>query len=308
MSCGEATELMAAFLDGELGVPDTVRLQHHLGDCEACRAAEASEMWLHSLLAAGALADEPPGSLRPRVLECIAREVAPPPRRPWWRRAVLPAAVGAAVSAAALLSVFAHFPREGLGESPFLVDAVAEHRRYADAEALGVALADVGRLEQWIGAHVGLAIKIPAGAARGEAPVGIRAVAVAGRPAAQILYAGEGRRISLFVTRKPSRPLPEEGEHIIAGREVYVSALGADHLGWWEDRRHLYLVVSSAGPDDLLALAELCMRSQRSRHARPPAPRRAQSRSAARDPRGRANRRHPPERSDSPERSDRRDA
>jgi hypothetical protein len=102
--------------------------------------------------------------------------------------------------------------------------------------------------------------------------VGARVVAVAGRPAAQILYTGDGRHISLFVARKPSRSLPEEGEHIIDGREVYTSALGASNVGWWEDRRHLYLVVSSAGPEDLLALAELCMRSQRSRQARPPVP------------------------------------
>jgi len=115
-------------------------------------------------------------------------------------------------------------------------------------------------------------VKLPAGAARGEAPVGARVVSVAGRPAAQILYSGDGDHISLFVARKPSRSLPEEGEHIIGGREVYTSALGASNVGWWEDRRHLYVVVSSAGPEDLLALAELCMRSQRSRPARPPAP------------------------------------
>src|SRR5262245_48880162 len=296
---------MAAFLDGELGVSDTARLQHHLADCEACRATEAAETWLYSLLAAGALTENPPESLRPRIENLIAREAAASsPCPPWWRRPVLPGAVGAAAGAAALLAVFAHFPRGGLSESPFLVDAVAEHRRYANAEASapGIALAEVGRLEEWIGAHLGLVVKIPAGAARGETPVGIREVAVAGRPAAQILYAGEGRQISLFVTRKPPRPLPEEGEHIIAGREVYVSALGADHLGWWEDRRHRYLVVSSAGPDDLLPLAEICMRSQRSRPARPPAPLRARSRNAARESRGRASRRH------SPEQSERRDA
>ena len=55
MTCGEAVELIAALLDGELGVSDTLRLQHHLGDCKACRAAQESEMWLHSLLAAGAI-------------------------------------------------------------------------------------------------------------------------------------------------------------------------------------------------------------------------------------------------------------
>ena len=276
MSCGEAVELISALLDGELGVSDTIRLQHHLSDCEACRAAQASEMWLHSLLAAGALSEEPPNLLRPRIQEHIAREAASAlrGRAPWWRRALFPAVVTGALSMVAVLVLLVHLPGGGLSESPILTDAVAEHRRYTDAEppSLGITVADVRPLEQWIGSQLGLTIKLPAGAARGEVPVGARVVAVAGRPAAQILYAGDGRHISLFVARKPSRPLPEEGEHIIDGREVYTSALGASNVGWWEDRKHLYLVVSSAEPEDLLALAELCMRSQRSRQARPPVP------------------------------------
>jgi anti-sigma factor RsiW len=276
VSCGEAVELISALLDGELGVSDTVRLQHHLGDCEACRAAQASEMWLHSLLAAGALSDEPPDFLRPRIQEHIAREAASALRghAPWWRRALFPAVVSGALSVVAVLVLLVHLPGSGLSESPILTDAVAEHRRYTDAGTppLGITVTDVRRLEQWIGSRLELTVKLPAGAARGEAPAGARVVAVAGRPAAQILYTGDGHHISLFVTRKPSRPLPEEGEHIIGGREVYTSALGASNVGWWEDRRHLYVVVSSAGPEDLLGLAELCMRSQRSRQARPPVP------------------------------------
>jgi anti-sigma factor RsiW len=233
-------------------------------------------MWLHSLLAAGALSEEPPDFLRPRIQEHIAREAALAlrGRAPWWRRALFPGVVTGPLCMVAVLVLLVHLPGGGLSESPILTDAVAEHRRYTDAEppSLGITVADVRPLEQWIGSQLGLTIKLPAGTAGGEVPVGARVVAVAGRPAAQILYTGDGRHISLFVARKPSRSLPEEGEHIIDGREVYTSALGASNVGWWEDRRHLYLVVSSAGPEDLLALAELCMRTQRSRQARPPVP------------------------------------
>jgi anti-sigma factor RsiW len=289
VSCGEAVELISALLDGELGVSDTLRLQHHLSDCEACRAAQASEMWLHSLLAAGALSEQPPDLLRPRIQEHIAREAASAlhGRAPWWRRALFTAVVSGALSVVA---------GGGLGESPILADAVAEHRQYSDAASpsLGITVADVRRLEQWIGSQLGLTVKLPAGAVRGAAPVGARVVAVAGRPAAQILYTGDGRHIALFVARKPSRPLPEEGEHIINGREVYTTTLGASNVGWWEDRRHLYLVVSSAQPEDLLALAELCMRNQRSRQAGPPVPMQTQRRRVSGAGLGRAVRQHPP--------------
>jgi anti-sigma factor RsiW len=274
VSCGEAVELIAALLDGELDVSDTLRLEHHLIDCDACCATQASEMWLHSLLAAGALSEAPSDVLRSRIQDDIAREAASAlrGRGPWWRRALFPGVVGGGLSVVAMLVLLVQLPGGELSESPILADAVAEHRRYTVAEtpSHGITVADVRRLEQWIASQLELTVKLPVGAGHGEAPVGARVVAMAGRPAAQILYAGDGRHISLFVARKPSRSLPEEGEHIIDGREVYTSVLGASHLGWWEDRRHLYLVVSSAGPEDLLTLAELCMRSQRSR--RPPVP------------------------------------
>jgi anti-sigma factor RsiW len=206
-------------------VSDTLRLEHHLVDCDACRAAQASEMWLHSLLAAGALSEAPSDFLRSRIQDDIAREAASAlrGRASWARRAIFPGVVGGALSVIAVLVLFVLLPGGGLSESPILADAVAEHHRYTVAETSshGIAVADVRRLEQWIASQVGLTVKLPVGAARGEAPVGARVVAVAGRPAAQILYAGDGHHISLFVVRKPSSSLPEEGEHIIDGREVY---------------------------------------------------------------------------------------
>jgi len=93
--------------------------------------------------------------------------------------------------------------------------------------------------------------------------VGARAAVVAGQPAAHVVYAGDGRRISLFVAPTPRERLPERDEHVVDGVEVYVAALGADRVGWWQDGRHLYLAVSQTTKEDLLALASLCVRSRR---------------------------------------------
>ena len=276
MSCGEAIELISALLDGELGVSDTIRLQHHLGDCEACRAAQASEMWLHALLAAGALSEQPPDFLRPRsrsTSHARPHRHCAGARHGGAARSFSPSSSGA-LSVVAVLILLVHLPGGGLSESPVLTDAVAEHRRYSDA---GIAICSaspsptsparaVGRLPGW--ASRSSFRPAPRAARR---PWALASSPWPGAPPPSSLY---GRWTPHLALRGPEavRPLPEEGEHIIDGREVYTSALGASNVGWWEDRRHLYLVVSSAGPEDLLALAELCMRSQRSRQARPPVP------------------------------------
>jgi mycothiol system anti-sigma-R factor len=271
VTCEEAGEMISVLLDGELAVPDIARVQHHLVDCEPCRAAHASETWLHSLLAAGVLSEEPPDSLRRRVLERISDEAASSlGRARRWRGGPLPALIGGGLFTLAALVILIHLERRGTRESPILVDVLAGHRQYTDVSTPHLDIrGDARRVERWIRDRLGLAVRLPSGAGRGEAPVGARVATVAGRPAAQVLYAGEGRRISLFVARKPPQPLPEEGEHIVDGAEVYIKALGASHLGWWQDDKHLYLAVSAAGAEDLLGLAALCIQSPRA--AWPPA-------------------------------------
>ena len=274
MTCEEAGAMISVLLDGELSVPDIARVQHHLVDCEPCRAAHASETWLHSLLAAGVLSEEPPDSLRRRVRERIADEAAASHGRTRrWRRALFPALIGGGLFSLAALFVLIHLERRGTRDSPILVDALAGHRQYTDVSTPHLDIrGDARRVERWMRDRLGLAVRLPSGAGRGEAPVGARVATVAGRPAAQILYAGEGRRISLFVARKPPQQLPEEGEHIVDGAEVYIKALGASNLGWWRDDEHLYVAVSAAGTEDLLGLAALCIQSQRAPHGPSPSP------------------------------------
>lgn len=264
MTCEDAREFIAVYLDGELAVPDIARLQQHLAACEACRAARDAEAWLYSIIAAGALSEEPPDSLRRRIRERVSGDVAALSvvRSRRWRRVFLPALIGAlSAGAGLLLAIRALGP---VGTPPILTDAVAGHWQSAETDARLEVKGDAHRLEQWLRDSLGMAVRLPVDAGRGEIPVGARVVSMAGRPAAQVLYTGAGRSISLFVARKPPRPLPEEGEHIVDGVEVYVTALGASNLGWWEDNGHLYVAVSSDAQEHLLALAERCVRSQRS--------------------------------------------
>jgi mycothiol system anti-sigma-R factor len=264
MTCDEALEFISVYLDGELAVPDIARLQQHLRRCEACRASQDAEAWLSSIIAAGALSEEPPDSLRQRIRERVSADAAAlsVARSRRWRRALLPALIGALSAGAGLfLAVRAFGP---VGAPPILTDAVAGHWQYSDTDARLEVKGDAHHLEQWLRDHLGMAVRLPADAGRGETPVGARVVRMAGHPAAQVLYTGAGHSISLFVAQKPPRPLPEEGEHIVDGVEVYVTALGASNLGWWQDSRHLYVAVSSDAQEHLLALAERCVRSQRS--------------------------------------------
>src|SRR5262245_42999202 len=171
MTCDEAVELISVSLDGELAVPDIARLEQHLAACESCQAARAAEAWLSSIIAAGALSEEPPDALRRRIRERVAVEAAraslAPRRR--WPRTLLPAALGAmAVGIAPFLAIRALGP---IGTPRILADAVAGHWEYADDATLLDVTGDARRLEQWARDHLGLAVRLPADAGGGQAPV-----------------------------------------------------------------------------------------------------------------------------------------
>jgi anti-sigma factor RsiW len=202
-------------------------------------------------------------------MESIAAEAAIPVHRDSARRRrvlfpVLAAALACAVAAAIALSVER---RARPGDAVVLRDAVSEHRASALASGapLDITAASAARLERWIKGRLGLAVTLPSSGARGEALVGARVATVDGRAAAHIVYDGGGRRVSLFVTGRPPRRLPEESEHNVYGVDVYTTTLEATALGWWEDGRHLYLTVMAANREDdgdVLAMAARCVQSR----------------------------------------------
>src|SRR5262245_10585140 len=136
MTCEEAAALISVLLDGELGVSDIVRLEQHLGHCEPCRALHNSEVWLHSLLAAGALSEEPPEALRVKVRKRIAAEAAVARvGRPRRSRRALVTIIGGALSVLVALFLTVLEDDGATTQFPILADALAGHRQYGDAVA-----------------------------------------------------------------------------------------------------------------------------------------------------------------------------
>src|SRR5262245_62088652 len=72
MTCPELLQAIDPYLDDELSVLEVLRVQAHLLRCDPCRTAITSEARLHALLEAETLQDQPPSTLRERILERLA--------------------------------------------------------------------------------------------------------------------------------------------------------------------------------------------------------------------------------------------
>lgn len=268
MTCQEFLRAIDPYLDDELPVMDTLRVQGHLICCEPCRKAAESEALLHAVITADAVGDEAPPRLRERILErvsaapAVLRGAPSRPRRWVFPRAFLAAAATVGLLAGVLLIPGAKGP-EGL--SPLAAEVVAKHLLYGGGAGttLEMTTSQAPRMAAWLEHRLGFAVKVPLLARPGERLVGGRVSSVADIPTAYLLYERGGRRISLFIVQ--SLPLARAGgtRRVVEGEEFYFTALRGINLVWWEDGERLYLAASAAGASDLLEFALLCVRSGR---------------------------------------------
>ncbi len=96
MNCARLSQVLDAWLDGELDATTGAEIELHLRGCAACARLRDGRTALAERLRTGALAYPAPAHLRTRVERAIAANAAPAPTRrgpTWWQAA---AALGAA--------------------------------------------------------------------------------------------------------------------------------------------------------------------------------------------------------------------
>jgi anti-sigma factor RsiW len=268
MTCQDVLAFLDAYLDEELTVLETLRVDEHLGRCETCRQVRDSEAHLHALLAADAVRDAPPARLRERISTLAIQSESNDGRHSWRNepgaRAVLACALTALLLFGVLLAAGTHTPAPGPG--PLTMDVVGVH---LDAEQTAIDLelptSDPSRLASWLEHRVGPSVGVPAVAPSGERVVGARMSWIASQEAAHLLYEGEGRRISLFITRDPFHPGERAAEQIVEGEELYFATLAGVRVAWWSSGGHLYVAAARASEAELLNFAALCVRLARQR-------------------------------------------
>jgi mycothiol system anti-sigma-R factor len=273
MRCDEFLQAIDAYLDDELSVMDILRAHGHLLSCEFCHRVIGSEATLHSLLAQDASREQPPGSLRERIICRLADEekVTLPGKLPEPRSRPGPVASLSAVLVAGLLVgllvLVTWLPGDrGPGDLvPLAAEVAAKHLLYGSGQgpALEFRTSEPSEMTRWVERRIGLSLKLPELDRADDRLVGARISSLADAPAAYLLYERGGRHISLFVTR----PLPGASrggaEKVVDGVELHTAALRSVTLAWWEeeDEGRLYAAASAGDPGELRQFALLWIRS-----------------------------------------------
>jgi anti-sigma factor RsiW len=252
MNCDDSRIHLPAYLDDELDVAESLRVQKHLAECGDCRGARDQQLVLRAALRDPDLRAYPSAEFAKRLetaLRKAAKEEARSQRPSWfeslWTFRLVPAAVALIVVAAigALLVV----NRLGSSHEQVIASAVlAGHiRSLQPGHLIDVPSSDRHTVKPWFQGKLDFSPPVPDLSELGWTLVGGRLDYADGRPVAVLVYQRRMHNINVFVW-------PNHGSADNAIKEETAQGYQILH---WNGAETTYWVVSDLNKVELLDLA-----------------------------------------------------
>ncbi len=248
MTCQEFQRHLPAFVDGELGVEETLTVETHAGECPRCQGLTEHERRFRQLLRRQPR-ESAPAEFRARVLARCRQEAR--------RRGLRTGLLVATPAAAAALVVALLLP--GLrATAPLVEDLVAAHIAYAQLERPAeFASDDRAQLEAWFRERARLRVTVPDYSPAGIRLVGGRITEVRERRAAYVLYEKGRTLLSVFILPAGADRMTLAGTRVTYRGQAYVTQ---ERKGYrtvsWADGQGVFGLVSTLDYDALLECAD----------------------------------------------------
>lgn len=262
MNCDEFLTQLGPYVDGELGVPETLTADAHSAGCPRCRRLVEGERRFRQLLRRQPR-ETAPVELRSRVVSRVHRASRIAVLRPW---------LVASAAAAAVLAAVTFLPglRQGApsGE-PMIARLVDKHIAYAQLEQPAEFVSrDHAEIEGWFQQRAGLRVVVSDYSPVGIRLVGARIAEANEQKAAYVLYEKGHTLLSVFMVERPAY-----GGELSGTRMTYRghSYLAREEKGYrtvsWSEGRTIFGLVSMIEYDALLECADR-LRADRAHEAR----------------------------------------
>ena len=253
MKCDDSRIYLPAYLDDELDVAESLRVQKHLSECGDCRRTQDEQLALRSAMRDPALYAQPSVDFSKRMeaaVRRVAQEEARSQRAGWFESMW----VGAfrwvpAVAALLIVSVGAFLVMNGMRSShqQLIASAVlAGHiRSLQPGHLIDVPSSDRHTVKPWFQGKLDFSPPVPDLSELGWKLVGGRLDYVDGRPVAVLIYQRRMHNINVFLW-------PNHGTADDAIREEDAQGYQILH---WNGAETTYWVVSDLNNAELLELA-----------------------------------------------------
>jgi anti-sigma factor RsiW len=254
MNCDDSRIYLVAYLDDELDVADSLRVQKHLAECGNCQRAQDEHLALRSALRDPDLRARPSDEFSKRIEAVVRRAAKEEARsqRSVWFEFLRPGAFRWVPAAAALLMVTtigAYFAMNSLRSSQQQLIAgavVAGHIRSLQASHLvDVPSSDRHTVKPWFQGKLDFSPPVPDLSELGWNLIGGRLDYVDGRPVAVLVYQRRLHDINVFIW-------PNHASADYAIRQEDAQGYQILH---WNGAEMTYWVVSDLNRAELLELA-----------------------------------------------------
>jgi anti-sigma factor RsiW len=254
MNCDDSRIYLSAYLDEELGVGESLRVQKHLAECGDCRQAQDQQMALRSALRDPALYALPSADFSKRIETVVRRAAKDEERsqRPSWFEWLRPGAFRWVAAAATLVIVATMgallvMNRLRSSHDQLIASAVlAGHIRSLQAEHLiDVPSSDRHTVKPWFQGKLDFSPPVPDLSELRWTLIGGRLDYVDGQPVAVIVYKRKLHDINVFVW-------PNHGSTDSAIKQEDAQGYQIFH---WNGAEMTYWVVSDLNSAELLDLA-----------------------------------------------------
>jgi anti-sigma factor RsiW len=259
MKCDDSRIYLSAYLDDELDVAESLRVQKHLAECRDCREAQDQQLALRSALRDPELYAYPSADFSKRLQASVrqaAKEEAQARRPKWtdWLRIGSPRIgsfgwVPAAAALAIVTTVGALLVMNGMRSSHDQVIAsavLAGHIRSLQADHLmDVPSSDRHTVKPWFQGKLDFSPPVPDLSEMGWTLIGGRLDYVDGRPVAALIYQRRMHNINVFVWPN----------HDAADSTIKQEDAQGYQILHWNGAEMTYWVVSDLNREELLDLA-----------------------------------------------------
>ena len=249
MNHEEAQTLLEAYLDEQLEIADTVRIEAHLAACETCRAWLAERHALRARLRAARLRYRMPADLDAALRAQAAPMQAPPAQSEPPRHRMLETQWPRALAASLLVGMVGLWAghmltvRHSAGDE--WVGAYA--RSNLSARALDVLSSDHHTVKPWLSARLPYSPPVPEMAGPDGELLGARVDYIERTAVAALVYRHGKHQVDVFVWPEHERPNPVATAAPIAGfnlastrvqdfNVVFVSDMNAPELNGFRER------------------------------------------------------------------------
>lgn len=241
MQCDQSSDLLATYLDGELGPEQAAALQQHLSGCTRCAAEIAERVSLRRGLGAARGRFVPSADFRRKMQQQMA---APK------KRSVFLWLMPLAIAVAAMLLVTIGWMQHSARSDAFREVADLHINAMASANPLDVVSTDRHTVKPWFQGRIPFSFNVPELAGSEFTLLGGRMVYLHQQPGAQLIVGMRQHKISVLIFQNAGWG----GSLAMAGG---VATRNSFHVATWQSGGLRFFVIGDVEPAEVEKLAEL---------------------------------------------------